>query len=82
MDYDGKSQTIFEFCQGEGIGRSSYYYLKAIGRAPDEMVMGDIIRISPEAKRRWRERMEREPVKGSLRELALAAKAARETEAA
>lgn len=63
----GDLLTIPEFCRDEKISRQTYYNLKGIGRAPEEMQIGASKRITPEARQAWRERMQREPVKGGLR---------------
>jgi len=52
------SQTIAEFCLSERISRAKYFQLKAEGRAPREMRIGKLVRISPEAKRDWRRSLE------------------------
>jgi hypothetical protein len=57
MDHD-KSLSIAEFCLVEGIGRSSFYYLAAMGRAPEMVKAGKINRITPQARRDWQARRE------------------------
>jgi hypothetical protein len=53
------SQTIPQFCAGEGFSRAQYYVMRKQGRGPREMRIGNgCIRITPEARRDWR--LERE----------------------
>lgn len=56
---DQASKTIQQFCELEGLSPSSYYKMRRDGYGPDEIrVPGtEIIRITPEAHRAWRERM-------------------------
>jgi hypothetical protein len=53
------SETIPEFCKSERISRSEYYVMRREGWGPDEMHVGRLIRITPEAKQRWRRERER-----------------------
>jgi hypothetical protein len=48
------SKTITEFCRAEKISRAKYYGLKKAGKAPAEMRVDGIIRITPEAHADWR----------------------------
>jgi hypothetical protein len=54
------SETIDEFCESERISRRHYYTLKARGKGPREMRLGDAVRITPEAKADWRREREAE----------------------
>ena len=56
---DDKSDTIETFCESERISRSAYFDMRRQGWGPDEMRIGRLIRISPEAKARWRRQRER-----------------------
>jgi hypothetical protein len=65
------SQTIPEFCASEGISRLYYYLMRREGWGPDEMYVGRLVRITPEAKQRWRRERERAAklgVRGALPE--------------
>jgi len=53
------SDTIEDFCKSEKISRSEYYEMRRKGWGPDEMHIGRLVRISPEAKQRWRRERER-----------------------
>jgi hypothetical protein len=79
---DNATLTISEFCETEKISRATYYYLRALGRGPAEIAFGKVRRISHEARREWRESMEREPIIGGLREAVLRQRAARSSQAA
>jgi len=48
------SKTIAEFCRHERMSRSKYYGLRKAGKAPAEMRVDRIIRITPEAHAAWR----------------------------
>ncbi len=54
------SETIDEFCAVEHLSRSSYYKMRKLGYGPDEMVVPgtSIIRITPQAHREWRIKLE------------------------
>ena len=54
------SRTIGEFCDIEGISRSTYFKMRRLGFGPDETrVPGTkIVRITPETHRKWRARMQ------------------------
>jgi hypothetical protein len=53
--------TIAEFCALEGISYPTYYNLRRRGLAPEETSVDGtwFVRISAEARRKWREQMER-----------------------
>ena len=56
-----QAQTIIEFCTSERISKSLYFKLKRAGRGPREMRPGgNVVRISPQARRDWRAEMEAE----------------------
>jgi hypothetical protein len=54
-----KSETRAEFCESEAMSLSFFYKMKQLGLGPDELhVPGTaFVRITPEAKAEWRERM-------------------------
>jgi hypothetical protein len=61
IDEDRKrSESIPEFCLAEGISKSSYYKLKKLGLAPDELRPPGtaIVRITTQARTAWHMRME------------------------
>ena len=55
-----RSESIPEFCLAEGISKSSYYKLKKLGLAPDELRPPGtaIVRITTQARTAWHLRME------------------------
>jgi hypothetical protein len=55
-----RSESIPEFCLAEGISKSSYYKLKKLGLAPDELRPPGtaIVRITTQARTAWHMRME------------------------
>ena len=56
-----QSQTIPQFCSSENISRAFYYELRKAGKGPREMRHADgCVRISPEARRDWRRKREKE----------------------
>ena len=54
------SKTIKQFCQAENLSLSSYFKMRRLGHGPRELhVPGtEIIRITPDAHREWREMLE------------------------
>ncbi|RLP22479.1 transcriptional regulator [Mesorhizobium sp. YM1C-6-2] len=48
-----RDPSVPGFCARHHLSRSSYYNLKAAGKAPREYVVGKLIRISPEAEAAW-----------------------------
>jgi hypothetical protein len=58
----GDAHTIPSFCESNAISESHYYALKRQGRGPREMLVGDLVRISPEAERDWRLAREAETI--------------------
>jgi predicted DNA-binding transcriptional regulator AlpA len=52
--------TVAEFCDAEGIGRSTYCKLRKEGRGPRELRIGATIRITAEARKEWRKKMVKE----------------------
>ena len=59
MDEKQGSETIAAFCDAENLSKSSYYELQKRGLGPEELRPPGtkIIRITPEAHAKWRERM-------------------------
>jgi predicted DNA-binding transcriptional regulator AlpA len=53
-----KSLTINEFCAVEKLSRSQLYKLWHQGKGPRLYKIGNRPRISPEARREWRQQME------------------------
>ena len=45
--------SIPEFCVRNGFGTGTYHKLKRLGRGPDEMHVGNLIRITTEAELKW-----------------------------
>jgi hypothetical protein len=66
---NASTETIPEFCVSEGISRSQYYAMRREGWGPDEMHVGRLVRITPEAKQRWRRERERAAKLGHRRAL-------------
>ena len=64
--------SIPQFCSRNGIGRTTFYYLKKLGRSPAEMRIGTRVTITPEAESLWRARMINEPLAGGVRPAAMA----------
>jgi hypothetical protein len=73
---DPPAYSVEEFCKAHRFGKTTFYYLKKIGRAPDEMRIGGRSIIPGEAAARFRQRMIDEPIEGGLRPAAEKAKAA------
>jgi hypothetical protein len=48
-------------------GKTSYYYLKRLGRAPQTISIGTKEMVTPEAEAEWRREMAKNPIRGSLR---------------
>jgi 3-methyladenine DNA glycosylase Mpg len=71
--------SVPEFCDRNKIGESSYFYLRAIGRAPKSTRIGRRIIIFPQDEAAWRLSIQENPLPSSLRR---AAEAAAEKEAA
>jgi hypothetical protein len=58
MDIDPRrALSQREFCWIEHLSIATYFELKKAGLGPDETVIGRLIRISPEAREAWRQRM-------------------------
>src|SRR5205823_1001608 len=76
------TETIVEFCVSENISRSQYYAMRREGWGPDEMYVGRIVRITPEAKQRWRRERERAAKLGHRRALPASSSKAQVEEAA
>jgi hypothetical protein len=53
------SETISEFCRNVKISRPKYFQMRRDGKGPAEMRDGKWVRISPEAKQKWRRERER-----------------------
>ena len=55
-----RTESIPEFCLAEGISKSSYYKLKKLGLAPDELRPPGtaLVRITQQARRDWHARIE------------------------
>jgi hypothetical protein len=64
------------FLGRNGLCKTNFYYLKRMGRAPETICLGSKVMISPEAEAAWRKQMAENPIKGSLRNHALAMEAA------
>ena len=72
---DGKLNPLPTFWERNSVSKTSYYYLRRLGRAPREIHVGSKVLISPEAEAEWRKAMAENPITGSLRKLVLAAEA-------
>jgi hypothetical protein len=56
--YDpNRSLTRLEFCYVENMSPTKYHGLKSKGLGPEELNVDGMIRITPEARAKWRERM-------------------------
>jgi hypothetical protein len=57
-----RNLTIEEFCRAEHISKATYFKLQKLGQGPDELrVPGCAFkRITPQARREWHERMEKQ----------------------
>jgi hypothetical protein len=53
------SKTIDEFCRHERISRSKYYELRKLNKAPTELRVEGLIRITPQAHAAWRRKHEK-----------------------
>ena len=70
---NGELMPLPVFWARNGLSKTSYYYLKRIGRGPEVISLGSKDLVSPEAEAAWRKTMAENPVKGSLRKLAMEA---------
>ena len=75
MNYDGDLMSVGAFLDRNRLGRTSLYYLEMMGRGPAVIHLGGRKLISPQAEAAWRRAMAETPIKGSLRALALEARA-------
>ena len=73
---DGALMELPVFWARNGHGKTTYHYLKRLGRGPKTIIIGSKELVTPEAEAEWRREMAANPVKGSLRKLVLAAEAA------
>jgi hypothetical protein len=55
-----KASSIPEFCYENGISRSHYYVLKALGLGPHEMRLGRRVLVTTDAAEEWRRAREAE----------------------
>ncbi|MGY2052285.1 hypothetical protein [Methylobacterium sp. JK268] len=69
----GLDPSITGFCHRNNIGKSSLYYLKAIGRAPRMTHVGRRVLIFPEDEDDWRRDIRENPLPEALRPAAQAA---------
>ena len=76
---DTRALSVTEFCDRNQIGKSSYFYLQAIGRAPKTTRVGRRVIIFPQDEMAWRQSIQDNPLPSSLRR---AAEAAAQMEAA
>jgi hypothetical protein len=76
---ESRALSVSEFCDRNQIGKSSYFYLQAIGRAPKSTRVGRRVIIFPQDEAAWRQSIQDNPLPASLRR---AAEAAAEKEAA
>src|SRR3978361_1985931 len=76
---DTRALSVSEFCDRNQIGKSSYFYLLAIGRAPRSTRVGRRVIIFPQDETVWRQSIQDNPLPASLRR---AAEAAAQREAA
>ena len=58
---EDRSLSIPEFCIAEGISKPLYHKMRNKGFGPDEMRVpgSSMVRVSPEARRRWHEKLEK-----------------------
>jgi hypothetical protein len=66
LDVNGKLLPLSDWCEQNGVSRTSHFFLKKLGRAPAEIRVGRKILISPEATARWRAEMAANPINGGL----------------
>jgi hypothetical protein len=52
-----RSMTLAEFRYAENMSAAKYYGLKSKGLGPEELIVDGMIRVTPEARAKWRERM-------------------------
>jgi hypothetical protein len=74
MNYDGDLMSVGAFLDRNRLGRTSLYYLELLGRGPEVIHIGGRKLVSPQSEAAWRRAMAENPVKGSLRALALEAR--------
>lgn len=67
---DTSAISVQEFCARNKIGESSYFYLKAIGRAPKSTRVGRRVIIFPQDEAAWRQSIQDTPLPASLRRAA------------
>jgi hypothetical protein len=63
--------TIDQFCTAEQVSRAQYYVMQREGWGPDLMWVGTSVRISPEARAKWRREREAAAASGVRRKLNL-----------
>jgi hypothetical protein len=69
---------ISEFCWRNAIGRGTYHKIKRAGQGPDELRIGNVIRITAEAEQKWqRERTNPKGAEAKARTIAEAKTKAR-----
>ena len=71
-----RARSVAQFCDNNGFGKSSYYYLKIIGRAPKTTRVGRREVIFPQDEAAWRQSIQDDPLPASLRRAAEAQKEA------
>ena len=82
------SYTIREFCQAERISKTTFYVLRELGLAPEEIRYGGNIRITYRARLAWQDKMTNLPpemqaaldARGARRQLQARAAAAKAIE--
>jgi hypothetical protein len=73
---EDRLMSLPTFWERNQVSKTTYYYLKRLGRGPRETIIGTKVAISPEDEAAWRHAMAERPVVGSLRKLVEAAEAA------
>jgi hypothetical protein len=56
--FDPGAMSIKQFCADNDISEAYYFVLRKRGEGPDEMRIGRSVRISREARARWRRQRE------------------------
>ena len=82
MAADGILMELPVFWARNKIGKTSYYYLKRLGRGPKTISIGTKELVSPESESDWRAEMASRPLTGSLRALVKAAEAGPDAQSA
>ena len=64
MSDDSYSYTVNEFCEVERISRSMFYKLKSQGKGPRVYYIGNVQRVTHQARQDWHREREAEAAAG------------------